>query len=70
MEEWPTSVIAAIAGGLGGVILGLAARLGRFCTLSAIEDALFSNDLRRLRMWALLLLLRFHALACLLLPAR
>ncbi len=61
MEEWPTSVIAAVAGGLGGVILGLAARLGRFCMLSAIEDTLFSNDLRRLRMWALALAV---AIAC------
>ncbi len=55
MEDWPTSVLAALAGGLGGAILGLAARLGRFCTLSAIEDALFSSDLRRLRMWGLAL---------------
>lgn len=55
MEEWPTSVLAALAGGMGGVVLGLAARLGRFCMLSAIEDALFSHDMRRLRMWALAL---------------
>ena len=30
----------AICGLLGGVLLGLAARLGRFCTLGAIEDYL------------------------------
>ena len=42
MEAWPTSVLIALAGFAGGVILGLAARLGRFCTLSAIEDAIFS----------------------------
>lgn len=53
MEGWSTSVQIALAGGIGGIILGLAARLGRFCTLSAIEDALFGSDLRRLRMWAL-----------------
>jgi uncharacterized protein len=53
MEDWPTSVLAATAGGLGGIVLGLAARLGRFCTLTAIEDALFGNDLRRLRMWGM-----------------
>ena len=31
---------AALLGGLGGVLLGLAARLGRFCTMGAIEDLL------------------------------
>ncbi len=34
-------------------MLGLAARLGKFCTLAAMEDAMFSRDLQRLRMWAL-----------------
>jgi uncharacterized membrane protein YedE/YeeE len=53
MENWPTAALVALAGGLGGVILGLAARLGRFCTLAAIEDAMFGRDYRRLRMWAL-----------------
>lgn len=43
---------AALVGLLGGVMLGLAARMGRFCTLGAIEDALYSSDDRRLRMWA------------------
>ncbi|MCB1745366.1 MAG: YeeE/YedE family protein, partial [Gammaproteobacteria bacterium] len=55
MENWPTPVVLAIAGCLGGIVLGLAARLARFCTLSAIEDAMFGHDLRRLRMWALAL---------------
>lgn len=41
----------AIAGFGGGLLLGLAARLGRFCTLGAIEDALYANDTCRLRMW-------------------
>ncbi len=53
MGEWPTPVLVAIAGGLGGMALGLAARLGRFCTLAAIEDAMFGGDTARLRMWAL-----------------
>ncbi len=40
--------------GLGcGVVLGLAARLGRFCTLGAIEDLLYQNSDRRMRMWGL-----------------
>ncbi|MBS1302042.1 YeeE/YedE family protein [Loktanella sp. SALINAS62] len=44
---------AAIVGLLGGLMLGLAARIGRFCTLGAIEDYLYSSDDRRLRMWGL-----------------
>jgi uncharacterized membrane protein YedE/YeeE len=36
---------------LGGIALGLAARIGRFCTLGAIEDVLYGSDDRRLRMW-------------------
>jgi uncharacterized membrane protein YedE/YeeE len=40
--------------GLGsGLLLGLAARLGRFCTLGAIEDALYGNSTVRLRMWGI-----------------
>ncbi len=42
-----------LAGLLGGVVLGLAARVGRFCTLGAIEDLLWSSDARRVRMWGL-----------------
>ncbi|MEM9269997.1 MAG: YeeE/YedE family protein [Pseudomonadota bacterium] len=45
--------VAAFFGLLGGVTLGLAARLGRFCTLGAIEDVLYGGDDRRLRMWAI-----------------
>ncbi len=45
--------VAALVGVLSGGLLGLAARLGRFCTLGAIEDYLYgSNDLR-LRMWGI-----------------
>ena len=43
---------AALVGLIGGLALGLAARIGRFCTLGAIEDILYSSDDRRLRMWA------------------
>lgn len=43
----------ALAGLFGGVILGLAARLGRFCTLGAIEDLLYGGSDIRMRMWAL-----------------
>lgn len=44
---------AALIGLIGGVALGLAARIGRFCTLGAIEDVLYSSDDRRMRMWGL-----------------
>jgi uncharacterized membrane protein YedE/YeeE len=43
----------ALIGLLGGIALGLAARIGRFCTLGAIEDALYGSDDRRLRMWGI-----------------
>lgn len=43
----------ALIGLLGGIALGLAARIGRFCTLGAIEDALYGGDDRRLRMWGI-----------------
>ncbi len=44
---------AALIGLIGGLALGLAARVGRFCTLGAIEDLLYSSDDRRMRMWGL-----------------
>lgn len=43
----------ALIGLMGGIVLGLAARIGRFCTLGAIEDLLYSSDDRRMRMWGL-----------------
>ena len=46
---------APLIGLAGGVLLGLAARRGRFCTLGAIEDALYAHDLSRIRMWAVAL---------------
>lgn len=41
----------AFFGLIGGIALGLAARIGRFCTLGAIEDYLYGSDDKRLRMW-------------------
>ncbi|PWK62281.1 YeeE/YedE family protein [Roseicyclus mahoneyensis] len=50
-EAWSITVI-----GLGGgIVLGLAARLGRFCTLGMIEDAHYGHDRSRLWMWAVAL---------------
>ena len=45
--------LAALFGATGGLVLGLAARLGRFCTLGAIEDFLYGDSDHRLRMWGL-----------------
>lgn len=53
MESWPASAVVALAGALGGIVLGLSARLSRFCTLAAFEDAMFGGDGLRLRMWGL-----------------
>ncbi len=47
------TTLVALVGLLGGLILGLAARLGRFCTLGAIEDMLYQNNSVRMRMWVL-----------------
>ena len=44
---------AAAVGLLGGIMLGLAARLGRFCTLGAIEDFFYGDNDLRLRMWGI-----------------
>lgn len=45
--------LMAAIGLLGGIVLGLAARVGRFCTLGAIEDYLYQGSDTRLRMWGL-----------------
>ena len=55
MEWLGTGGAAALTGLFGGILLGLAARRGRFCTLGAIEDALYADNWDRLRMWALAL---------------
>ena len=53
MFDWASeSTLVALVGLFGGILLGLAARLGRFCTLGAIEDLLYGNSETRMRMWA------------------
>jgi uncharacterized membrane protein YedE/YeeE len=47
--------LAALVGLAGGVLLGLSARLGDFCTLGAIETAAWGGDQKRLRLWGLVL---------------
>jgi len=44
-------LLVALIGLFGGVLLGLAARLGRFCTMGSIEDYLYAQNDTRLRMW-------------------
>lgn len=43
----------ALIGLFGGILLGLAARIGRFCTLGAIEDLYYGENTLRLRMWGI-----------------
>ncbi|MBX2856504.1 MAG: YeeE/YedE family protein [Rhodobacteraceae bacterium] len=51
----PDGYAAGMFGLIGGAMLGMAARYGRFCTLGAIEDAIYAQDYRRARMWAVAL---------------
>lgn len=53
VDALPDATLVALVGFLGGAVLGLAARLGRFCTLGAIEDYLYQGSDTRLRMWVL-----------------
>ncbi|WP_407495491.1 YeeE/YedE family protein [Pseudooceanicola sp. MF1-13] len=48
-DDWAIALVGLV----GGVMLGLAARLGRFCTLGAIEDLLYGGSSDRMRMWIL-----------------
>jgi len=45
--------LVALIGLATGLLLGLAARIGRFCTMGAIEDALYGDSWVRMRMWLL-----------------
>ncbi|WP_180996072.1 YeeE/YedE family protein [Tabrizicola aquatica] len=55
LETVPIGVLAALVGLAGGVVLGLAARLGDFCTLGALESAVYGRDPLRLRLWGVVL---------------
>ncbi|MDX5349946.1 MAG: YeeE/YedE family protein, partial [Paracoccaceae bacterium] len=55
LETVPIGVLAALVGLLGGLVLGLAARLGDFCTLGALESAVYGRDQTRLRLWGVVL---------------
>ncbi|MGX0974308.1 putative membrane protein YedE/YeeE [Roseovarius sp. MBR-51] len=49
----PETLLIVLCGFAGGAVLGLAARVGRFCTLGVIEDLLYQQSDIRLRMWGL-----------------
>ncbi|MET4130413.1 YeeE/YedE family protein [Roseovarius sp. MBR-6] len=53
ISDIPEQFLIALVAFGGGVLLGLAARVGRFCTLGAIEDVLYQGSDTRLRMWGL-----------------
>ncbi|MBK1634439.1 YeeE/YedE family protein [Rhodovulum adriaticum] len=55
MEVIPVGAWAALIGLITGCVLGLAARLGDFCALGAIESAMYGGDQRRLRSWGIVL---------------
>lgn len=55
MDALPTGLLAALIGLAGGMVLGLAARLGDFCTLGALESAVYGRDQKRLRLWGIVL---------------
>lgn len=55
MDVIPIGALAALIGLATGLVLGLAARLGDFCTLGAIEAAAYGGDQKRLRMWGIVL---------------
>ncbi len=46
-------MLVALVGLFGGILLGLAARVGRFCTLGAIEDLYYGENPLRLQMWGI-----------------
>lgn len=55
LEWFSEPTLMALAGLFGGVLLGLAARLGRFCTLGAIEDLYYGDSSVRFAMWGIAL---------------
>ncbi|EBA01954.1 YeeE/YedE family protein [Rhodobacterales bacterium HTCC2150] len=53
LDLYSEPALTAFFGLVGGIILGLAARIGRFCTLGAIEDLYYGGSSLRLRMWGI-----------------
>ena len=55
LDTLAPGTLAALIGLCGGILLGLAARLGRFCSMGAIEDALYQGSDHRARQWGVAL---------------
>ena len=55
LDRFSEPTLMAFAGLFGGILLGLAARLGRFCTLGAIEDLYYGATSTRFAMWGIAL---------------
>ncbi len=55
METLPVGLLAALVGLAGGLVLGLAWRLGSLCTLAALESAVYGTEQKRLRSWGIVL---------------
>ncbi len=55
MDAIPYGALAALVGLVGGVLLGLAGRMGNFCSLGALETAVYGEDQIKLRMWGIAL---------------
>jgi uncharacterized membrane protein YedE/YeeE len=55
LDRFSEPTLMAFAGLFGGILLGLAARLGRFCTLGAIEDLYYGASSVRFAMWGVAL---------------
>lgn len=53
LEEVTPNLVRASLAFVAGGALGFIARKGRFCTLGAIEDAVYASDTKRVRSWAL-----------------
>ena len=51
LDDLPLNLVRLGLGFGLGLAFGFVARRGRFCTLGAIEDSVYSNDTRRLRTW-------------------
>lgn len=58
-DHLPAPLVRAALGLVLDAVLGMVARRGRFCTLGAIDDAVYARDTRRARAW-LLTLVGFH----------
>lgn len=52
-QELTPGTLAALAGFMGGIVLGVAARWGHFCSLGAIEDTVLGGNTTRLKSWGI-----------------